>query len=114
MKVIIADQFSAVGMEALTSAGWEVIFDKSLKEGTLMEALANEQPEALVVRSTKVPAELQDANPNLKLVIRAGAGFDNIDFAHAASKGTKVANCPGKNATAVAELAIGLMLCIDR
>ena len=114
MKVIIADLFSTSSIAELEASGWEVVFDKDLKEDALKDALAAQQPEVLVVRSTKVPAALIDANPNLKLVIRAGAGFNNIDYAHAASKGIKVANCPGKNATAVAELCVGLIISVDR
>ena len=68
----------------------------------------------LVVRSTKVTAEIIDANPDLKVIVRAGAGYDTIDVAHCTSKGVKVANCPGKNANAVSELAMGLILAIDR
>ena len=98
----------------LEASGWEVVFDKDLKEDSLLEAMTSHAPEVLVVRSTKVPAAIIDSNPNLKLVIRAGAGFNNIDYNHAATKGIKVANCPGKNATAVAELCVGLMISVDR
>jgi len=114
MKVIIADLFSEKGKAQLEEAKWEIVYNKDLKEDSLKAELESFQPEVLVVRSTKVPAELIDANANLKLIIRAGAGFDTIDFNHAASKGIKVANCPGKNATAVAELCIGLMITVDR
>lgn len=72
------------------------------------------KPEVLVVRSTKVLAADIDANPSLALIIRAGAGYDTIDVAHASTKGVYVANCPGKNATAVAELTMGLIISIDR
>ena len=66
------------------------------------------------MRSTKVPAPVIDAGKNLKLIIRAGAGYDTIDTAHAAQKGIAVCNCPGTNSIAVAELAMGLMLALDR
>lgn len=92
----------------------EVIFDKGLAGDSLKEAMESHQPDILIVRSTKVPAEIIDANPNLSLIIRAGAGYDTIDVAHASTKGVYVANCPGKNATAVAELTMGLILNIDR
>ena len=114
MKVLIADLFSAKGKSTLEEAKIEVVYDKSLKAKSLKEAMASEQPDVLVVRSTKVPKDILEANPRLGLVIRAGAGFDNIDFKHAASQGIKVANCPGKNSTAVAELALGLIIAVDR
>lgn len=66
------------------------------------------------MRSTKVTKEHIDANPNLKLVVRAGAGTDTIDVAYCAQKGIYVANCPAKNANAVSELTIGMMIMIDR
>lgn len=78
------------------------------------KALAEENPEVLVVRSTKVPAGTIDQGKNLQLVVRAGAGYDTIDVSHCSKKGVYLANCPGKNAAAVAELAMGLILSIDR
>jgi len=76
--------------------------------------MESHQPEILIVRSTKVtPADI-DANSKLQVIIRAGAGYDTIDVAHASTKGIYVANCPGKNATAVAELTMGLIINIDR
>ena len=72
------------------------------------------KPNVLVVRSTKVSADTIDASSELALIIRAGAGYDTIDVAHASTRGVLVANCPGKNATAVAELAMGLIINIDR
>ncbi|MCK5687846.1 hydroxyacid dehydrogenase, partial [Myxococcota bacterium] len=68
----------------------------------------------LIVRSTKVNADTFDAAKDLKLIIRAGAGTNNIDVAKASQNSVSVANCPGKNAIAVAELTIGLMLALDR
>ncbi len=68
----------------------------------------------MVVRSTKVTAADVNANPKLQLVVRAGAGYDTIDVAHCANNGVYVANCPGKNSHAVAELTMGLILSIDR
>lgn len=61
-----------------------------------------------------MPAEVVDSTANLQLVVRAGAGYDTIDFNYCSTKGIYVANCPGKNANAVSELAMGLILCIDR
>ena len=68
----------------------------------------------MIVRSTKVTEDDIDASSSLSLIIRAGAGYDTIDVAYASSKGVYVANCPGKNATAVAELTMGLIISIDR
>ena len=68
----------------------------------------------LVVRSTKVEVSHVDASSKLQLVVRAGAGTDTIDVKYCAKQGIYVANCPGKNAHAVAELTIGMMISIDR
>ena len=115
MTVLIADAFSPAGIQELENLGMEVIYDKNLESAALKEAMSTLQPDALVVRSTKVPADCIDAaGPLLNIVLRAGAGFDNIDHAHAATKGIHVSNCPGMNSHAVAELALGLMLGIDR
>jgi D-3-phosphoglycerate dehydrogenase len=67
----------------------------------------------LVVRSTRVTEAMLEA-PDLSLVVRAGAGVNTIDVAAAARRGIYVSNCPGRNASAVAELAIGLLLALDR
>ena len=91
-----------------------MIYDTKFKDAKLKEAMAAHNPDVLVVRSTKVNKEAISAATNLKLIIRAGAGYDNIDFNFAATKSIKVANCPGKNSSAVAELTIGLMLAVDR
>lgn len=92
----------------------EVTFDASLSGETLTKALGEIQPNVLVVRSTKVTAADVNANPRMQLVVRAGAGYDTIDVNHCAKNGVYVANCPGKNAHAVAELTMGLILSIDR
>ena len=73
-----------------------------------------EQPEVLVVRGTAVSQEFIDNNESLQLIVRAGNEIENIDFAHCSTKGIYVANTPGKNSNAVAELTMGLMLSIDR
>ena len=73
------------------------------------------QPNILVVRSTKVQQEQFDsAKSSLEAVIRAGSGYDTINVDYANKIGVSVANCPGKNAVAVAELALGLILSVDR
>jgi len=92
----------------------EVVFNKDLKDDTLTAALTEMKPQVLVVRSTKVTKEHIDSNPSLQLVVRAGAGTDTIDVAYCAQKGIYVANCPAKNANAVSELTVGMMVMIDR
>lgn len=114
MKILVADSFSPAAQERLRMAGHTVIAEPALKGGALTAALAEHAPEVLVVRSTKVtPADL-DASPGLELIVRAGAGVDTIDVDGASRRGVFVANCPGKNAAAVAELAWGLILAMDR
>lgn len=114
MKAGVADQFSAAGMDEMKACGIDVMFDPSLNGDSLKAAMAEHKPDILVVRSTKVTPEIIDANPNLKVVMRAGAGYDTIDVAHCSTKGIYVCNCPGKNANAVSELAMCLILSIDR
>jgi D-3-phosphoglycerate dehydrogenase len=84
-----------------------------LKEASLTAAIASSGADALVVRGTKVTDEMLDAG-RLSLIVRAGAGYNTIDVAGASRRGIYVSNCPGKNAIAVAELAFGLILSLDR
>ncbi|MDX1530266.1 MAG: phosphoglycerate dehydrogenase [Rhodothermales bacterium] len=114
MNILIADTFSESAQERLRAAGHAVEYDASLKGAALTRALGEHEPEALIVRSTKVTADDLDAGPNLELIVRAGAGYDTIDVEGASARGIFVANCPGKNAAAVAELAFGLLLGLDR
>jgi D-3-phosphoglycerate dehydrogenase len=113
MRVLIADEFEQSGRDALASLGCEVRFEPKLKDETLVAAVAQFQPDVLVVRSTKVPEAVLAAGP-LKLVVRAGAGYNTIDVAAASRRGIYVSNCPGKNSIAVAELAFGHLLALDR
>ena len=113
MKVIIADKFEKSGIDALQKLGVEVLFQPDLKDATLAEALASTKAEVLVVRSTKVTEPILEAS-SLSLVVRAGAGYDTIDVKAASRRGIYVSNCPGKNSIAVAELAFGLILSLDR
>jgi D-3-phosphoglycerate dehydrogenase / 2-oxoglutarate reductase len=113
MKVLIADKFEQSGIDALQAAGCEVLFQPDLKDATLAEALAATKAEVLVVRSTKVTEAILEAS-ELSLVVRAGAGYDTIDVKAASRRGIFVSNCPGKNSVAVAELAFGLILALDR
>jgi D-3-phosphoglycerate dehydrogenase / 2-oxoglutarate reductase len=114
MKILVADKFSDSAVESLQKEGHTLRVDPGLSGGALTEALAEFAPQALVVRSTKVTAADLDASPSLELVVRAGAGVDTIDVEAASHRGIFVANCPGKNAVAVAELAFGLILALDR
>jgi D-3-phosphoglycerate dehydrogenase len=114
MNVLIADKFEKTGVEQLQALGCEVIQDPELAGETLRDAVAKTGCEVLVVRSTKVPAEIMDAGKNLKLIIRAGSGYDTIDSTGAAERNIRVCNCPGMNAVAVAELTLGLMIALDR
>lgn len=113
MKVLVADPFEPSGLEGLQAAGCEVVHDPALKDEALVAALGETQAEVLVVRSTKVTAEMLDAG-NLGLIVRAGAGYNTIEVSAASARGIYVSNCPGKNAIAVAELTFGLILALDR
>lgn len=113
MKILIADKLAPHVIESLSSS-YEVAHDSALKDNALKEALQKENPTVLVVRSTKVNGEMLSACSGLELVIRAGAGVNTIDVACASRRGIFVANCPGKNSVAVAELVMGLLLALDR
>ena len=114
MKILVADKFEKSGLEGLRATGSEVLFEPDLKDDALAVRLADSAADVLVVRSTKVTAAILDRARTLALVIRAGAGVNTIDLAAASRQGVFVANCPGKNAIAVAELAFGLILSLDR
>jgi D-3-phosphoglycerate dehydrogenase len=113
MKVLVADPFEKSGLEGLEAAGCDVVFEPGLKEDALATALRETGAEVLVVRSTKVTAPMIDGG-DLALIVRAGAGYNTIDVAAASARGVYVSNCPGKNATAVAELAMGFIIALDR
>ncbi len=112
MRILIADKLDDRAMEALEDSGFTLEVTKGLPAGALPAAAA--AAEILVVRSTLVPGALLPAFPALRLIIRAGAGTDTIDVAAAAARGIQVSNTPGRNADAVAEIALGLMLAADR
>jgi len=113
MKVLVADTFEPSGIDGLRAAGCDVLYEPDLKDDALAQAIASSGAEVLVVRSTKVTAPMLDAG-RLALIVRAGAGYNTIDVAGASTRGIYVSNCPGKNAIAVAELAFGLILAVDR
>ena len=113
MRVLVADKLHPKGLDRMTAGGCSGHCDPSLKDESLLAALAESDWDALVVRSTKVSAAMIDAC-RLGLIVRAGAGVNTIDVAAASAAGIYVANCPGKNGLAVAELAIGLLVSLDR
>jgi D-3-phosphoglycerate dehydrogenase / 2-oxoglutarate reductase len=113
VKVLVADKFEEVGLSGLKGLGCEVLYKPDLVGDSLRDAVAAEVPEILIVRSTKVTSDVVFAG-KLELIIRAGAGVNTIDVEAASERGVYVANCPGKNSIAVAELAFGLMLSVDR
>lgn len=113
MLVLIADKFEQSGRQGLQAIGCEISFQPDLKDDALAAAISQEQPDVLVVRGTKVTESMLAAGP-LKLVVRAGAGYNTIDVAAASRRGIYVSNCPGKNSIAVAELAFALILALDR
>ncbi len=114
MKVLIADRLPETAILELEQSGFDVYSDPSLSGATLLNALGEHSPEILVVRSTVVDENMLDAAPHLGLIVRGGAGVNTIAVAAAAQRGVYVANCPGKNAAAVAELTFGLILSADR
>src|SRR5207302_9540202 len=113
MKVLIADKFEQSGRDGLKALGADISFRPDIKDPLLVESIARQQPDVLVVRGTKVTEAMLAAAP-LKLVVRTGAGYNTIDVAAASRRGIYVANCPGKNSIAVAELAFALILALDR
>ncbi|KIG13058.1 D-3-phosphoglycerate dehydrogenase [Enhygromyxa salina] len=114
MRILIADKFSSSGQETLRALGHEVVFEPGLGAGDLPAVVTQQRPDVLVVRSTEVTEATFAAGTELALVIRAGAGVNTIDLESASRRGVFVANCPGKNAIAVVELAFGLILALDR
>jgi len=112
MKILIADKLSPKAIAALEKIGADITSNPELKAEDLGGAIGNAN--VLIVRSTKVYAETIEAGKSLELIIRAGAGVNNIDLEKASSSGVYVSNCPGKNSDAVAELALGHIIACDR
>jgi D-3-phosphoglycerate dehydrogenase / 2-oxoglutarate reductase len=113
MKVLVADKFETSGLDGLRAAGCDVVYEPALKDEALAAAIGTSAADVLVVRSTKVTAAMLDAG-RLSLIVRAGAGYNTIDVDAASTRGIYVSNCPGKNAIAVAELTLALILSLDR
>ncbi len=112
MNILIADKLSATAVKELEALGIEVSMDPDLTAETLPDVIS--PYDTLVVRSTKVKKETIEAGKKLSLIVRAGAGVNTIDLETASTLGIHVANCPGKNTAAVAELVMGLMIAADR
>lgn len=115
MKILVATSkpFAPVAIDGIRKvteeAGYELaLLEKYTEKAELLTAVAD--ADALIVRSDKVDAEVFDAAPQLKIVVRAGAGFDNLDLASATSHNVVAMNTPGQNANAVAELVMGLLV----
>ncbi|MDA3955309.1 NAD(P)-dependent oxidoreductase [Oceanispirochaeta sp.] len=112
MNVLIADKLSDSTKNDLEALGASIRFEPGLTAEDLPAAVGD--AEILIVRSTKVTRETIEKGESLSLIIRAGAGVNTIDLEEASSRGIHVANCPGKNSDAVAELAMGLIIAADR
>ena len=119
MKVLVATEkpFAKEAVEGIRQiveeAGYELcLLEKYTDKGELLEAV--QEVDALIVRSDKVTAEVIDAAKNLKIVVRAGAGYDNVDLEAATKRGVVVMNTPGQNSNAVAELAVAMMIYMAR
>ena len=112
LKILFADKFPETQLQQLQDQGHECDLQPDLDGDTLPQAVND--AEVLVVRSTKIKSDTIGAAASLRLIIRAGAGTNTIDKDAAADRGIPVCNIPGKNAVAVAELAMGLLIAIDR
>jgi D-3-phosphoglycerate dehydrogenase len=112
MRLLIADKLHPRAIEELRTLPLEVIYEPELTRETLERSLKGVG--VLVVRSTEVTAGAIEAAKQLNLVVRAGASYSTIDVRAASKRGIYVANCPGKNASAVTELVYGLMIALDR
>ncbi len=119
MKILVATEkpFAAAAVngirEIATAAGHELaLLEKYTEKSQFLEAVAD--ADALIVRSDKVTAEVIAAAPKLKIVVRAGAGYDNLDLAACTQRGIVAMNTPGQNSNAVAELAIAMMIFMSR
>lgn len=119
MKILLATQkpFAAAAVagirEIVEGAGHELaVFEKYEAQADLVAAVSD--CEAMIIRSDKVTAEVLDAAKKLKIVVRAGAGYDNVDLAAATAHGVVVMNTPGQNSNAVAELALAMMIFMAR
>ncbi len=118
-KILVATEkpFAPVAVEGIRrvadAAGYELeLLERYTDRADLLAAVAT--ADALIVRSDKIDAEVMDAAPDLKIIVRAGAGYDNIDLKAASERGIIVENTPGQNSNAVAELVFGLTVMAAR
>ena len=119
MKILVATEkpFAKKAVDGIRQivegAGYELaLLEKYTDKSELLSAVAD--VDALIIRSDKVTAEVIEAARNLKIVVRAGAGYDNVDLAAATARGIVVMNTPGQNSNAVAELALAMMIFMAR
>lgn len=113
-KVLLLDTLPDWVLTKLQDLGCFVTVKTGVSEAELPNLLKTENPRILIVRSTKVSRPMIEAAVDLSLIIRSGAGYNTIDVSAASERSIYVSNCPGKNAIAVAELTMGLMLSLDR
>ncbi len=114
MRILVADKLAPFVPGRLQDLGAIVTVDAKAEGESLSARIMEVDPDIVIVRSTKVEAAQVEAGGSLALVIRAGAGVNTIDLGTCSKRGVYVANCPGKNAAAVAELTIGHMVNLDR
>ncbi len=107
-KPFAAEAINGIKKEVENAGNQLVLLEKYTETAQLLDAVAD--ADALIVRSDKITSEVLDAAKNLKIVVRAGAGYDSIDTAYAKEKGIVVENTPGQNANAVAELVFGMLV----
>ncbi len=107
-KPFAAEAINGIKKEVENAGNQLILLEKYTETAQLLDAIAD--ADALIVRSDKITPEVLDAAKNLKIVVRAGAGYDSIDTAYAKEKGIVVENTPGQNANAVAELVFGLLV----
>ena len=112
MRVLFADAIGATTIDRLEERGHTCVVEPTLQAGELADRV--DGFDVLVVRSTKVGGDVFETADRLALVVRAGAGTNTIDVEAAAARGVLVTNLPGRNAAAVAELTMGLLLAVDR
>jgi D-3-phosphoglycerate dehydrogenase len=114
MRVLLADKLPDHVQKRLAPPRFDVRSEPKLEGDSLAQRVSEWDPHVVVVRSTKFQAQHARAGRSLQLVVRAGAGTDTIDKEACSASAVLVANCPGKNAVAVAELTLGLLLALDR
>ena len=112
MRILVADRLPERFVNAMRSRGHECVVEAGLTEASLPGSVGD--VDVLVVRSTRVTASVFAAADSLRLVVRAGSGTNTIDCDEATRAGVLVANVPGRNSVAVAELTLGLLLAVDR